>query len=93
MTGCLDFRVGKEIGERSWGQAAAHRQFDSSIINVTVKIARKYMKFQCIKCIGKLHGLFESEYSFRFCNLYCHKAELLEQRSSSNYFVIYIFIK
>ena len=72
---------------------AACWQFDSSIINDLVRIFRKYIKFQSVEGIGKLHGLFESEYSFRFWNLYCHKAELLEQSSSSNYFVIYIFIK
>jgi len=30
---------------------------DSSIINGMVKIARKYMEFQSVEGIGKIHGI------------------------------------
>ena len=45
MTGCLDFRVEKGKWVRT-GCAIAHLQLDSSIINLEIKLTRKYMEFQ-----------------------------------------------
>ena len=43
----------RKLGYGQGGQASVYWQLDSSIINVEIKIARKYIKFQYIKDIGK----------------------------------------
>ena len=69
-----NFVLGRKNGLWTGDRASVYWQLDSSIINVEIKIARKYMEFQWVEGIDKIHVVFARANSFSFCDLSCTEA-------------------
>ena len=47
----------RKLGYGQGGQASVYWQLDSSIINVEIKIARKYVELQLVESMDKIHEI------------------------------------